>query len=279
MKRRITLRIGAPRRMFLAGVFGLLGLLLGGCAAPSSPPAPPPRLRVATFNIHHGEGLDGKVDLERIARLIRRFEPDLVALEEVDRGVARTARRDMPAELARLTGMRCLFANNFSYQGGEYGNAILVRLPVVSWTNHLYRMLRKGEQRGLLQAAVRFRGRTAVFMATHLDYRRDEMERLMQAAEIREIADGVRADCVIVAGDFNALPGSGAWRAMAERFRDAWLEAGPDEGFTFPAAAPKRRIDYIWIRRGSACRPIRAWVPQTDVSDHRPVFADILFGP
>ncbi|MEX2025646.1 MAG: endonuclease/exonuclease/phosphatase family protein, partial [Pirellulaceae bacterium] len=62
------------------------------------------QLRVLTYNIHHGEGIDGKLDLPRIARVIESVDPDLVALQEVDRRVERTGSVDQPAELARLTG-------------------------------------------------------------------------------------------------------------------------------------------------------------------------------
>src|SRR6267143_4106500 len=89
--------------------------------------------RVMTYNIHHGEGLDGKVDLLRIADLIKHESADIVALQEVDKGVERTPRRDFPDELAALTGMTCVFSNNYSYQGGEYGNAVLTRFPVKRW--------------------------------------------------------------------------------------------------------------------------------------------------
>ena len=65
----------------------------------------PDELRVLTYNIHHGEGVDGKIDLERIAAVIKSVEPHIVAVQEVDQGTARTARVDQPAELARLTGL------------------------------------------------------------------------------------------------------------------------------------------------------------------------------
>ena len=86
-----------------------------------------------SYNVHHGEGSDGRIDLERIAAVIKEEKADLVALQEVDRGVLRSGKRDLPAELAKLTGMSVFFENNFGYQGGEYGNAILTRLPVLSW--------------------------------------------------------------------------------------------------------------------------------------------------
>src|SRR5439155_26275097 len=114
--------------------------------------------------IHHGEGLDGKIDLMRISQLITSEGADVVALQEVDRGVARTARRDFPAELAALTGMKCVFNNNYDYQNGEYGNAVLSRFPVKSWTNTHYKMLREGEQRGILRLVLDVHGRDVVFM-------------------------------------------------------------------------------------------------------------------
>src|SRR5947207_417120 len=88
----------------------------------SSGVAAPPRagtFRVMTYNIHHGEGTDSRIDLERIAALIKKEKVDLVALQEVDRGVLRTGRRDLPAELSKLTGMSYFFENNLSYEGGE----------------------------------------------------------------------------------------------------------------------------------------------------------------
>src|SRR5687768_9961267 len=71
-----------------------------------------PTFRVMTYNIHHGEGVDGKLDLERIATLIQQERADLVALQEVDRGVTRTAKRDLAKELAELTDMHHVFGKN-----------------------------------------------------------------------------------------------------------------------------------------------------------------------
>jgi endonuclease/exonuclease/phosphatase family metal-dependent hydrolase len=140
-----------------------------------------------TYNIRHGEGMDGRVDLERIAEIIRREGADIVALQEVDRGVARTARRDLSGELAALTGMTCVFSNNFHFQGGEYGNALLTRFPVREWRNRHYRMLREGEQRGCWRWSWTW-GRRLVVLNTHLDFRPDDAERLSNVAEIMAAA-------------------------------------------------------------------------------------------
>lgn len=261
----------------VAFVVGIL-LLLPGCASSgggtASKTAPQRTFRVMTYNIHHGEGLDKRIDLERIAKLILAERADIVALEEVDKSVQRTARRDLPAELANLTGMTCLFTNNFHYQGGEYGSAILTRFPVQSWTNLHYRMIRQGEQRGLLQARLSIHGKPLVFMTTHIDYRKDDTERLSNVEELFSVAAGYGSAPLLVAGDFNDHPNSKTWNRMAERFEDSWKLVGIGDGFTIPAEAPKSRIDYIWVRKGTAMAPRKAWVPTSEASDHLPLVVE-----
>jgi len=230
---------------------------------------------VMTYNIHHGEGLDGRVDLERIASLIKRERADVVALQEVDKGVQRTSRRDFPAELAVLTGMTCVFSNNFHYQGGEYGNAMLTRFPLLVATNSLYQMLRTNEQRGLLQLTVNVHGREVVFLNTHVDYRRDDSERLRNAEEIQRLTayhDGTPA---VLCGDFNDTPGSRMYQRLRESFEDAWELAGQGDGWSYPAGKPSKRIDYIWISKGSSLECLSAQVAEGDASDHRPVVVEL----
>lgn len=272
----LTLR-QAIRAPFLPGLFGgIFVAILVGCSTHSMQTKPLP-LRVMTYNIHHGEGLDGKVDLLRIAELIQREGADIVALQEVDKGVGRTARRDFPAELAALTGMTCVFSNNFSYQGGEYGNAVLSRFPVVRVTNTPYQMLRTGEQRGLLQLVLDVRGRELVFMNTHIDYRPDDAERWLNVGEIETCVQSYAGRPIILCGDFNTTPESRVYRRLHERLDDTWARVGQGDGLTIPAQKPTQRIDYIWIARDQSLMPLRIWVPQSDASDHLPVVAEFRF--
>lgn len=230
--------------------------------------------RVMTYNIHHGEGLDGKVDLLRIAQLIQRERADIVALQEVDKGVERTQKRDLPEELAALTGLSCVFSNNYHYQGGEYGNAVLTRFPIVRWTNRHYQMLRPGEQRGILQLVLNVRGRELLFMNTHIDFRPDDSERWSNVAEIEALTKQYIGLPMILCGDFNDIPGSRVVRRLAEHFDDTWVLVGQGDGFTIPAANPRKRIDYIWISKARNFTPVRVWVPQSEASDHLPVVAE-----
>ena len=217
------------------------------------------------------------MDLLRIAELIQREGADLVALQEVDKDVARTARRDFPAELAALTSMTCVFSNNFPHQGGEYGNAVLTRFPVARVTNTPYPMLRAGEQRGLLQIVLDVHGRELVFMNTHLDYQSADAERWSNVGEIETRMKQYAGRPIILCGDFNTTPESRVCRRLGERFDDTWARVGQGDGFTIPAQEPTKRIDYIWIARHKSLVPLKIWVPQSDASDHLPVVAEFQF--
>lgn len=249
-----------------------LTFVLLGCSAPA--PDPDATIVVATWNIHHGRGLDDLVDVARIADELRATGADIVALQEVDVGVARSGRIDIPAELAQRLSMTSVFGKNIDYQGGDYGNAILSRFPVEEAKNHHYRMLREGEQRGLLSARLRTSHGPLVVMATHLDYRPDDSERLSNAAEIEELTAELDAPAVLC-GDFNDLPGSAVHAALAADWTDAWIAAGVGDGATYPAAAPRKRIDWLLVRTDGRLRPVRAEVPATAASDHRALVVEL----
>jgi endonuclease/exonuclease/phosphatase family metal-dependent hydrolase len=255
-------------------VLGLLCLsILCGCAAAKDQEGAF-ALRVMTYNIHHGEGLDGKVDLPRIADLIKREGADIVGLQEVDKGMERTARRDLGAELAALTGLTCVFSNNYSIQGGEYGNAVLTRFPVKQATNTHFVKVNETEQRGLLLLVLDVRGRDLVFMVTHLDHRRDDAARWSNVGEMEALVKLHAGKPVILCGDFNDVPTSRVCRRLSETFDDTWARVGQGDGFTIPAEKPAKRIDYIWISKDGKLKPLKAWVPVSEASDHRPVVAE-----
>jgi endonuclease/exonuclease/phosphatase family metal-dependent hydrolase len=230
--------------------------------------------RVMTYNIHHGEGTDGKIDLNRIAELILTQKADIVALQEVDRGVERTGRRDLIAELASLTGMNYAFGKNIDYQGGDYGNAVLTRFQILKQQNHHYSMLRPGEQRGLLQVLLMVDGKQLLLLNTHLDYRRDDVERLSNVDEINRILEQYKGLRVILCGDFNDTPGSRTHRKTEETFSDVWGRIGKGEGFTYSSTQPQKRIDYVFIKKEKPVVPISAWVEESNASDHLPVVVE-----
>jgi endonuclease/exonuclease/phosphatase family metal-dependent hydrolase len=231
-------------------------------------------LRVMTYNIHVGVGMDKKLDLPRVASVINAQHPDLVGLQEVDRGVTRTQRIDEIAELAKLTRMDYAFAFNLRYQGGQYGVAILSRLPIMATDHRLYQNTREAERRGFIRAEVTVNGHVLNFVTTHLDYQYDD-GRLFEAQQLLSALKDVKGPLVVV-GDFNDIPAGHAYQLMRYQFGDAWIEGrSTDEGFSYPTDKPAKRIDYIFFRSTDRVRTKRAWIVKTEASDHIPVVADL----
>jgi endonuclease/exonuclease/phosphatase family metal-dependent hydrolase len=252
----------------------------------------PREIRVLTYNIRHGEGMDHKIDLPRIAKVIVAANPDIVALEEVDQGTKRASGVDQPAEFARLTGMKAVFGHNIDFDGGGYGTAVLTKLPIRSKESVKLKSFYKStpehhEQRGVQVIELGDKGGAGLlFMCTHLDFRPPDDERMNSAETINGLMRKRGAQLAIIAGDFNANPDSGPIRELAKEWKIAgWKEGSETEigesggkdakaVVTFPADKPDHCIDYVM------CRPADSWkvvelrvLDEPVASDHRPVLA------
>ncbi len=233
----------------------------------------PKVLRVLSYNIHHGEGTDGKLDLERIARIIQNAKPDVVFLQEVDRGTKRTGKVDQTAELAKLTGMHAEFGQAIDLQGGGYGLAILSRFPLGKVQVHKLPGKEKQEARIVMQATVEpGQGRpTLTLLNTHFQHD-DGATRERQAAKIDALF-GQAEGTFILAGDLNAMPGSVPIQTLAKNWTFA-TRPGAEDLLTIPSAVPKHQIDYVLFRPASRFKAIETKVTAEKVaSDHRPVLA------
>jgi len=238
----------------------------------------PIRLRVLSYNIHHAEGVDRKLDVERIARVILAVNPDLVALQEVDRKVKRTQGVDQPAELARLTKLHVVFGANIELQGGHYGNAVLSRFPIARHQNHLLPNIDASEQRGVLEAEVTLPGskQPLLLWATHLDFRADDRERLASVKLINELASKHPQQPALLAGDMNDTPES----KTLEQFAAMWKRTGEKPIATVPVDRPTKQIDFILSRPQDRWKVVEVQVLEEAVaSDHRAIFAVLELSP
>lgn len=229
---------------------------------------PPDQLRVLTYNIHHGAGTDQKIDLERIAQTIRSVDPDLVFLQEVDRTVTRSGSIDQASQLAKLTGLQAIFGANIDLQGGQYGNALLTRLPLIEHRNHRLPNLDQGEQRGLIEAKVWFFGMPLKVFGTHFDHRRDDRERVASAVAVNARVSSNANAPAILAGDINATRET----TVLETLTKHWTIAGPELP-TIPSSHPTRQIDFVFFRTSDQWKVIKTKVLEEPIaSDHRPIF-------
>jgi endonuclease/exonuclease/phosphatase family metal-dependent hydrolase len=242
-------------------------LVLACCLALSA--AAQTRVRVLTYNIHHAEGTDARFDLERIAKVIKSVEPDVVAVQEVDVRTRRASGVDQALELGRLTGMHAVFGRGIEHEGGWYGNALLSKWPVDGFTNHALPGTPNRERRAVIEARINA-PLPFTMWATHLDIA--ESDRVMAAKAIAAMVKERPTDrLMVLAGDLNAVEGSEPMKLLFSDWRSAKLD---QPLLTIPVAKPARQIDYVLYRPADRWRVVEVRVLEESVaSDHRPLFA------
>lgn len=245
---------------FLA-LLSILFLTTGICRAGEDSKS----IRVLSWNIHHGEGLDGKVDLARLAAVIQAQEPDVVMLQEVDNRCKRTGGVDQTAELAKLIGLQQVFGKAMDFQDGEYGQAILSRYPLSDLRIH--RLPGEGEPRIALSAVAETPIGPVTVASIHLDYQ-DEARQLAQAQVASAALLEVATSPVILAGDFNANADSKTLGVFSQAPWTVVPKAGHPA--THPAEKPTDEIDFTVVRGLATVKPTVV-IPEAVASDHRPL--------
>jgi endonuclease/exonuclease/phosphatase family metal-dependent hydrolase len=234
-------------------------------------------LRLFSYNIHHGEGEDNVIDLDRTGDVVAAADPDLVALQEVDKNTSRSGYVDQAKELAQRLGMEYRFMKNLDYQGGEYGIALLSRYPIQATYLHPL-PANGGEPRGALEVVVEVpdlygRTNTLSFISLHLDHLGDSSRVSQVQTLLADLAP--RSQPIILAGDFNALPSEGSIALLESNGYDPLDPAG---AFTYPSPAPTKKIDYIMAKGLAVSESTFEVVAETMASDHRPLLAETFLG-
>ena len=239
-------------------------------------------LRVMSYNIRSGNG-----NLDSTAAAIRAQQPDVVALQEVDvHWAERSAFADQVSELAAKLGMVARFAPIYVLPAltpgappREFGVALLSRYPVVRFRNDTIARLSTQVQNpapspapGLLDALLDVQGRPVRVFNTHLDYRKDPAVRAEQVHEMLGFIGDLSVP-TLVFGDMNAAPDAPELQPLLAKLHDAW-SGSTSAGFTYPAEAPRERIDYVLVSPQFSVTSVR--VPDTQASDHRPVVAELM---
>ena len=241
-------------------------------------------LRVLSYNIHHGRGIDDKLSLERIAKVIRQADADVVALQEVDQGCGRSDRKLQVQELEKLTGYYGVFGKAIDFDGGEYGQAILSRWPIKQSTVHRLPNEQQAngsmrEQRIVLEAMVLSDMGPIRFLGTHLDHSKEDL-RAEQARAVDRLLDTIvyaetKSIATVLAGDFNDVPKSPALKCFHERWQIDPKKDSPALA-TYPSQSPRTRIDYVAVERsGLLVLETLNVLPESIASDHRPILAEL----
>ena len=231
-------------------------------------------LRVLCYNIHHANppSRPGVIDLDAIANVIKKEQPHLVALQEVDVFTERSGKSIHQAEkLAGMTGMKAYFAKAIDFGGGEYGVAILSRLPMEAMRNIPLPTAAgtNGEPRTLATAVITLpQGKKILFASTHLDAQQQDTNRMLQINRIVEVLKPEKLP-IVIAGDFNSVAGTSVINVLDSIFTRTCTT---NCGFTIPEINPTRTIDFIAYTPANAFS-VKAHhvVEEGYASDHLPV--------
>lgn len=243
----------------------------------------PGALRVMTYNIHSCIGMDGKIAPERVARIIGQFQPDVVALQEVDVGRQRTGFIDQAEMIANLLEMNFSFHPALSIEEEQYGIAVLSRFPMkLIKAGPLPGLNRRRllEPRGAMWIAFEHDGRPAQLINTHLGLRHRERLAQIDALLGPEWLGSCNADNgpLILCGDLNAIPRSSVCRRIGRHLLDSQsvLENHRPRATWF-GRYPIGRIDHIFIEPRLSV--FKAKVVNTRTarlnSDHLPLIVDL----
>ncbi|MCW1735412.1 endonuclease/exonuclease/phosphatase family protein [Anaerorudis cellulosivorans] len=224
------------------------------------------KIRILSYNIRNARGMDEVVNYDRIAGVIRRIDPDCVALQELDSATERSLGKVVLDELAKRLGMYASYGSSIDYQGGKYGIGILSKeKPLRKVTVPLPG---SEEKRSLLIVELP----DYVMCCTHWSLR--QPDRLSSVEVIKETMEKYTTKPVFLAGDLNATPGS----PEIQKLSRSWEMLNDPYQLTIPSDNPRNCIDYIFFKKNPL---FHITVLQTCVenesmaSDHRPVWVDV----
>ena len=240
------------------------------------------KFRILSYNVHSCIGTDKVHSPERIAHVIASCKPDIVALQEIDVGRARTGGVDQARILASLLGMEAHFNGSTKVGPERYGDAILTALPIeMRRTGQLpgfYDRI-KVEPRGALWASIEVGSHRVQVVNTHLGvWPHEQMLQLSALLGPEWLGHPECRDPVVFVGDFNAPPGLAPYRHLASRFTDVQREWGERKARpTFPGRMPTLRIDHVWLRGRTVIENVEVVrTPLSRVaSDHLPLVVDL----
>ncbi|MFV0344783.1 MAG: endonuclease/exonuclease/phosphatase family protein [Bacteroidales bacterium] len=235
-------------------------------------------VRVMSLNILHGATMKGDFNLDAIAGFIKKYNPDLVAMQEVDFNTRRARGYNLPLELGYRTKMNPLYARAMYYDGGEYGEAILSKFSFTKTENIALPHKESSEPRAALMTEFLTKnGNTIQFVATHLDHLDDETDRVKQAFAIKQKFEKSTTPTILI-GDLNADPNSNTLKILKEVFTKPSIDAATKA--TYPSDNPNICIDHILFNMPDNWEVIDYRIVCDDyITDHCAVVATLVYKP
>lgn len=223
------------------------------------------RITLATYNIHGCVGMDGRFDVERVVRVLREIDPDVVALQEVEHH--HVDGLDLLEHLAAQTGLTPIAGPTLLREERAYGNALLTRLPVVE-VYPVDLSLPGREPRGAIEVVLDLQGQSFQVIATHLGLRPGERRR--QTRRLLALLEAGTSDAAALLGDLNE------WLLWGRPLRWLHRQFAPTPPLrTFPSRLPLFALDRIWVQPHACLQRLAVHAtPEARIaSDHLPLKA------
>ena len=236
-----------------------------------APGAAGEEIGITLYNIHMGFDPDGRMSLDQIGDVVEGTDPDIVVLNEVDRGWLTTGSREPLRILQERLDMPYVFA---PAADEIWGNAVFSRYPITEISIERLPRGRDAMVRSQLIVIMEVEPeRRVALIATHLSH--VDLQGDTRLPQARAIAGTLarlqeRGVPVIIAGDLNAEPDDAELATFGDIARSAVPEANP----TFPSHAPEVQIDHILVTQEFDV--VGFDVPQTRASDHLPLTARLV---
>jgi endonuclease/exonuclease/phosphatase family metal-dependent hydrolase len=227
-------------------------------------------LTVATYNIHYAKGTDREVDVARIVAVLRDIRADIFCLQEVDRHTRRSDGVDQAREIASELGMYYAFGLARRRNGGEFGNAVLSRFPIIAVDSMPLPRSSLISARGFVVARIDSGSRKFVCGSVHFGL--GPFERRQQAEALLHYFRRERWP-VILCGDFNGRTFSKGVSLLKNRFIHVADDLQIKKINSFHTRFPYKSIDHIFRSRMAGLRCIDARNIPATASDHLPVVA------
>jgi endonuclease/exonuclease/phosphatase family metal-dependent hydrolase len=239
---------------------------------PSVKPTDVVQLTVASYNIHGCRGLDCRVDADRVVRVIRAFDTDIVALQEVAIQRGKSDNLSQLNYIAEATGFAGTPGPALLHPDAPCGTALLTRHHRILAIRHLDLSMPKREPRGALDVDLEVEGMVFRIISTHLGLR--AWERREQVARLLAALSATNGDLVMLTGDINE------WFPLRRTLHLLHTFFGKGSApATFPSFFPILTLDRLWVKKQPNVLKTAIEVYKTPLariaSDHLPLLAKI----
>lgn len=238
-------------------------------------------LKVMTYNIYGARLTNG----DKLGEVIKKYSPDLIVLQEVDKNTIRSNKRDVTEDIAKKLGYDYYyFQKTLDFNGGEFGISIISKYPIDRY--YTYELPSVGsEKRYLLgtQISKDVFGKTVTVINAHLNYQ--ENIKVEETDEVLAVINLFEGDVKFLAGDFNMLPTSESYSKYLKKWTDSYTEIKGSPSNSEVEKDKQRnmkdtRIDYIFGDKSKNWKVNKSFFVKdesekwSELSDHVPYMAE-----